>query len=83
MERVNGYLRRSFYVALASRLAQSGQRLDVVSANVEVVHWLAGVVNARIHGTTKEARADTTTLNTCLFPEAWVSPQGRLITFLS
>ena len=57
VERFNGYLRRSFYVPLASRLAQSGQKLDVVTANVEVAHWLAEVANARVHGTTKEAPA--------------------------
>ncbi|NHZ38539.1 IS21 family transposase, partial [Massilia sp. CCM 8692] len=53
----NGYLRRSFYVPLASLLAQSGQKLDVVTANVEVAHWLAEVANARVHGTTKEPPA--------------------------
>ena len=58
VERFNGYLRRSFYVPLASRLAQSGQKLDVVTANVEVAHWLAEVANARVHGTTKEAPAE-------------------------
>ena len=57
VERFNGYLRRSFYVPLASRLAQSGQHLDVVTANVEVAHWLRDVANARIHGTIKEAPA--------------------------
>ena len=58
VERFNGYLRRSFYVPLASRLAQSGQKLDVVTANVQVAHWLAEVANARIHGTTGEAPAE-------------------------
>jgi transposase len=58
VERFNGYLRRSFYVPLASRLAQSSQKLDVVTANVEVTHWLAEVANARVHGTTKEAPAE-------------------------
>ena len=58
VERFNGYLRRSFYVPLASRLAQSGQKLDVVTSNVEVAHWLAEVANARIHGTTGEAPAE-------------------------
>ena len=58
MERFNAYLRRSFYVPLASRLAQSGQKLDVVTANVEVAHWLAEVANSRLHGTTKEPRAE-------------------------
>lgn len=57
VERFNGYLRRSFYVPLASRLAQSGQKLDVVTSNVEVAHWLAEVANARIHGTTGEVPA--------------------------
>jgi transposase len=58
VERFNGYLRRSFYVPLASRLAQSGQKLDVVTANVEVAHWLAEIANARVHGTTKEPPAE-------------------------
>jgi transposase len=57
VERFNGYLRRSFYVPLASRLAQSGQKLDVVTANVEVAHWLREVANVRVHGTTKEPPA--------------------------
>ena len=57
VERFNGYLRRSFYVPLASRLAQSGQKLDVITANVEVAHWLNEVANARVHGTTKELPA--------------------------
>ena len=52
VERFNGYLRRSFYVPLTSRLAQAGLKLDVVTANVEVAHWLAEVANERQHGTT-------------------------------
>ena len=58
VERFNGYLRRSFYVPLASRLAQSGQKLDVVTANAEVAHWLTEVANARVHATTKEPPAE-------------------------
>ncbi len=57
VERFNGYLRRSFYVPLASRLRQSGQHLDVVTANVEVAHWLAEVAHQRVHGTTSEKPA--------------------------
>lgn len=57
VERFNTYLSRSFYVPLASRLAQSGQQLDVVSANVEAAHCLREVANVRIHGTTKEPLA--------------------------
>jgi hypothetical protein len=45
-------------VPLASRLAQSGQKLDVVTANVEVAHWLREVANVRIHGTTKASPAE-------------------------
>ena len=54
VERFNGYLRRSFYIPLQSRLAQAGLTLDVVTANVEVARWLSDVANARIHGTTQE-----------------------------
>lgn len=53
VERFNGYLRRSFYVPLTSRLGQDGLTLDVVTANVAVAHWLAEVANERIHGTTE------------------------------
>ena len=52
VERFNGYLRRSFYVPLASRLKQSGLQLDVLTANIEVKRWLAQVANQRVHGTT-------------------------------
>lgn len=52
VERFNGYLRRSFYVPLASRLAQSGIKVDAVTANIEVRRWLDEVANVRLHGTT-------------------------------
>lgn len=55
VERFNGYLRRSFYVPLVSRLRQQGALLDVRTANIEVAAWLAEVANARIHGTTGQA----------------------------
>ena len=58
VERFNGYLRRSFYVPLASRLGQSGLQLDVVTANVEVTRWLREVANERVHGTTQEKPAE-------------------------
>ena len=57
VERFNGYLRRSFYVPLASRLRQSGLQLDVVTANAEVARWLRTVANERVHGTTQEKPA--------------------------
>ena len=58
VERFNGYLRRSFYVPLASRLKQAGLRPDVVTANVEVSRWLAEVANERVHGTTQVQPSD-------------------------
>ena len=57
VERFNGYLRRSFYVPLASRLGQSGLQLDVATANAEVARWLDDVANARVHGTTLDKPA--------------------------
>ena len=53
VERFNGYLRRSFYVPLLSRLKQAGLLLDAVTANAEVRLWLKDVANARIHGSTQ------------------------------
>ena len=57
VERFNGYLRRSFYVPLASRLGQSGLQLDVTTANLEVARWLREVANERVHGTTQQKPA--------------------------
>jgi len=53
VERFIGYLRRSFYVPLASRLKQAGLTLDVETANLEVLTWLRDVANARVHRTTR------------------------------
>ncbi|WP_422110656.1 IS21 family transposase [Burkholderia multivorans] len=55
VERFNGYLRRSFYNPLASRLAQDRLSLDAATANAEVVRWLRDVANVRIHGTTGQS----------------------------
>ncbi|RWU19484.1 IS21 family transposase [Xanthomonas phaseoli] len=52
VERFNGYLRRSFYNPLASKLAQDGLRLDADTANTAVLTWLRTTANARVHGTT-------------------------------
>ena len=53
VERFNGYLRRSFYVPLVTKLKQAGLQLDSVTANAEVRQWLKEVANERIHGTTQ------------------------------
>jgi len=58
VERFNGYLRRSFYNPLASRLAQDRLYLDAGTANGEVLRWLRDVANVRVHGTTGKRPAD-------------------------
>lgn len=52
VERFIRYLRQSFYVPLASRLAQEGLVVDAETANLGVKRWLREVANARVHGTT-------------------------------
>ena len=52
VERMNGYLRRSFWVPLVARLKQQGLVVDVQTANREVRIWLRDVANMRVHGTT-------------------------------
>ena len=52
VERFIRYLRYSFHVPLASRLAQEGLIVDRETANLAVKRWLREVANARIHGTT-------------------------------
>jgi transposase len=48
VERFIRYLRSSFYVPLASRLAQEGLTVDRESANVMALRWLREVANARV-----------------------------------
>jgi transposase len=52
VERFIRYLRHSFYVPLASRLAQEGLIVDRDTANLAVGRWLREVANLRVHGTT-------------------------------
>lgn len=58
VERFIRYLRSSFYVPLASRLAQEGLVVDRESANVMVARWLREVANARVHVTTGAVPAE-------------------------
>jgi transposase len=53
VERFIRYLRESFSVPLASRLAQDGLLLDAEIANLELHRWLREVANSRVHATTK------------------------------
>jgi transposase len=58
VERFIRYLRQSFCIPLASRLAQEGLIVDRETANLAVRRWLREVANARIHGTTGEIPAE-------------------------
>jgi transposase len=58
VERFIRYLRHSFYVPLASRLAQEGLIVDRETANLAVRRWLREVANARVHATTGEIPAE-------------------------
>ena len=57
VERFIGYLRRSFYVPLASQLSPEGLAVDRDTANARVGTWLREVANARVHATTGEVPA--------------------------
>jgi len=52
VERFNGYLKRSFLVPLNATLRAAGLKLDVQTANREVLRWLNEVANTRTHATT-------------------------------
>jgi transposase len=54
VERFNGYLKGSFLVPLSATLKAGGLKLDVQTANREVLRWLPEVANVRIHATTGE-----------------------------
>ena len=57
VERFIGYLRRSFYVPLASQLSPEGLTVDRDTGNARVGTWLREVANARVHATTGEVPA--------------------------
>jgi len=52
VERFNGYLKGSFLVPLLATLRAGGLKLDLGTANREVLRWLKDVANVRIHATT-------------------------------
>lgn len=58
VERFIRYLRQSFYVPLASRLAQEGLIVDRETANLAARRWLREVANIRVHGTIGEVPAE-------------------------
>ncbi|MGH9644305.1 MAG: IS21 family transposase [Terriglobales bacterium] len=54
VERFNSYLKGSFIVPLAATLKAGGLKLDLETANREVLRWLSQVANVRVHATTGE-----------------------------
>ncbi|RWA52272.1 transposase [Cupriavidus sp. UYMSc13B] len=58
VERMNGYLRHSFWVPLSSQLKQISMVADSELCNQQVSRWLRDVANARVHGTTRRVPAE-------------------------
>jgi len=58
VERMVRYVRDNFYQPLATKLASSELKLDVETANIEVMNWLNTIANQRIHDTIKMKPAD-------------------------
>jgi transposase len=56
VERFIGYLKRSFWLALKSRLKP--EIVDINTANIEVKYWLNQIANRRLHFTTKKIPYD-------------------------
>jgi hypothetical protein len=54
VERFIGYLRKGFYIPLASQFRPEGLKVDRDTANVRVATWLREVANVRVHATTGE-----------------------------
>jgi hypothetical protein len=78
-ERFIRYLRQSFYIPLASRLAQEGLVVDRETANLAVKRWLREVANARIHGTTGEIPAERLVRETELLQPIPLPYGGRTV----
>ena len=58
VERFIRYLRGSFWVPLASRMAAEGVMVDAAAANLAAARWLREVANARTHATTGAVPAE-------------------------
>ena len=58
VERFIRYLRGSFWVPLASRMAAEGVVVDAAAANSAAARWLREVANARTHATTGAVPAE-------------------------
>ncbi len=58
VERMVRYVRDNFYQPLATKLTSSELKLDVETANIEVMNWLNTIANQRIHDSIKMKPAD-------------------------
>ncbi|KWT64005.1 Mobile element protein [Hyphomicrobium sulfonivorans] len=58
VERIIGYLKRSFWIPFVASMRQAGLRPDKQAANAAVARWLREVANTRIHATTGEVPAE-------------------------
>lgn len=91
VERFNGYLKGSFLVPLAATLRAGGLKLDVGTANREVLRWLNEVANTRIHATTGvqpcvrlvEDQAQLSALPIRAIESAPAIPRGSVVPFES
>jgi transposase len=79
VERFIRYLRQSFYVPLASRLAQEGLMVDCETANLAVRRWLREVANARVHATTGEIPAQRLAIERLQLQSIPISYGGRSV----
>ena len=82
VERFIRYLRQSFYVPLASRLAQEGLIVDRETANLAVGRWLREVANLRVHGTTGEIPAERLAMERVRLQPVPTSYAGRSVRSL-
>ena len=57
VERMVRYVRDNFYRPLCTQLQAMGQRLDIDTANEEVLRWLDEVAHQRVHDTTRQKPA--------------------------
>lgn len=86
VERMNGYLRRSFWIPLAARCKQLGTYADCDTANREVRSWLRDVANARVHGTTGAVPATQLEIertHLLALPAPYVGKTARQLTLVS
>jgi transposase len=54
VERMVRYVRDNFYAPLSTKLASSGLKVDIDTANLKGMQWLNDIANVRVHDTTKE-----------------------------